>query len=650
MISLNNYVKYRLKPQSELLPLFANDTAILVCGKCFKAFSHTAEEECAVLTSLAEKSGKTPFKCTQADFLCSAERTKKILPTLLPEGTKKLLVAACGLGIQTVASLTDIPVFAAADSIGEEGHHGMTLSELKCGGCGECYLNLTGGICPVVDCAKSLLNGQCGGAKNGKCEVYPQKDCAWEKIEAHLTKQGTLDQFRSVSVQIRDYSKTSLQSIRAHVSAIRENKSEFGGVHPPARKERSQHLSLVDFPAPAQVVIPLSQHIGAPALPLVQAGDYVYMGQKIGEAQGAVSANIHASVSGTVAAVENRPHPTLGSALSVIIDSDGKDAPDPSLQPHSDPLRLSACEIIDIIREKGIVGMGGAAFPTAVKLSTDKKVDTVLLNGCECESLLTADHQLILSYADDVVLGLKLLMKATGAENGMIAVEDNKSDAADLLREKIGTDPSLKVTLLKTRYPQGAEKVLIRTALGRTVPSGGLPADVGVLVCNVSTSKAAADALSKGLPPIARALTVSGEKISSPANFMVRIGTPAIALLTHCGLLDGAAIKFGGAMMGTTITDWNVPVMKATGGIIAVETLPKESSECIRCGRCVDVCPMELSPLYFANFSMEGNWAAVKEKNITDCIECGCCQYICPSAIPLVEWIKGGKRAVREMK
>ena len=647
---MNNYVKYRLKTECELLPLFADDTAILVCGKCFKEFSHMAEEECALLTSLAEKSGKTSLKYTQVDFLCNADRTKKILPTLLPEGTKNILVAACGLGIQTVAALTDLPVAAAADSIGEEGHHGMSLAEHKCGGCGECYLNLTGGICPVVDCAKSLLNGQCGGAKNGYCEVYPNKECAWEKIEAHLAQQGTLDQFRSASVQLRDYSKTNLQTIRAHVKAIRENKSEFGGVHPPERKERSQHRSLVDFPAPAQVVIPLSQHIGAPALPLVQAGDYVYMGQMIGEAQGPVSANIHASVSGTVAAVENRPHPTLGAVLSIVINSDGKDTLDASVCGNNHPLTLSPQEIIDIIREKGIVGMGGAAFPTAVKLATDKKVDTVLLNSCECESILTADHQLMLSYAEDVVLGLKLLMKAAGAEKGVIAVEDNKNDAANLLSEKIGNDPSLKVALLKTRYPQGAEKVLIRTALNRKVPSGGLPADVGVLVCNVSTSKAVADAVTKGLPPISRAVTVSGEKIISPANFTVRIGTPAKVLLERCGVLDGAAVKFGGAMMGTPVEDLNVPVTKATGGIIAVETLPKESAACIRCGRCADVCPMELSPLHFANCSMEANWAAIKEKNITDCIECGCCEYICPSAIPLVTWIKRGKKAVREMK
>lgn len=645
-----DYVKYRLKPEEELLPYFADDTAILVCGKCFKEFSPTEEEECAILASLAEKRGKHILGCTQADFLCSASRTKKNLPSLLPEGTKNILVAACGLGIQTVASLTDLPVAAAADSVGAEGHHGMALTEPKCGGCGECYLNLTGGICPVVDCAKSLLNGQCGGAKNGKCEVYPDKDCAWEKIEAHLAQQGTLSQFRSADVLIRDYSKTSLQKIRSYVNAIREKDSGFGGVHPPARKERSQNLPLKDFPSPAQVVIPLSQHIGAMALPLVQAGEYVKLGQKIGQAQGAVSANIHASLSGTVISVETCPHSTLGACLSVVIASDGKDIPDSSIRGVEDPLNLSPGEITEIIREKGVVGMGGAAFPTAVKLNTDKKVDTVLLNGCECESLLTADHQLMLTFAEDVILGLKLLMKASGAEKGVIAVEDNKPDAAALLQKKIEEDPSLRIALLKTRYPQGAEKVLIRTALNRQVPRGGLPADIGVLVCNVSTSKAVADAVAKGLPPITRAVTVSGEKILAPANFMVRIGIPVSSLLERCGLSDGATVKMGGAMMGTLLTDLSVPVMKGTGGVIAVETLPRQSSECIQCGRCADVCPMELSPLYFANYGKEEKWAEVKAKNLTDCIECGCCEYICPSAIPLVTWIKRGKKAVREMK
>lgn len=648
---MDNHTKYRIKPEREFSPLLTDDMAILVCGKCFKKFISAEEDEYSALLRLAEKSGKRILSCMQVDFLCNKPQTAKKLPALLPNGTKSILVAACGLGIQTVAELIALPVIAAADSVGAAGHPGMALTKSKCNGCAQCYLNLTGGICPVVDCAKGLLNGQCGGAKNGKCEVHPEKDCAWEKIEARLEKQGRLHEFITASVQLRDYSKVNIRSIRTYVNSIREKRTEcgYGGVHPLERKERSGHLSLENFPVPAEVVIPLSQHIGALAKPLVQAGEYVKLGQKIGEAAGFVSANVHASVSGTIAAVEDRPHPTLGTCLSIVISSDEKDIIHESIKGVSDPQNLTPHEIIEIIREKGVVGMGGAAFPTAAKLNTDKKIDTVLLNGCECESVLTADHQVMLRYADEVILGLKLMMKAVGAEKGIIAIEDNKPDAAVLLRKKTENDISIELSVLKTRYPQGAEKVLIRRVLGREVPRGGLPADAGVVVCNVSTAKAVADAVIKGMPPVARAVTVSGEKVKKPANFMVRIGTSAKALLEHCGLDEGAAVKMGGAMMGTLLTETDVPVMKGTGGVIAVEMLPRQSSACIKCGRCADVCPMELSPLCFAKYAQEEKWAGVKAKNITDCIECGCCEYICPSGISLVTWIKAGKKAVREL-
>ena len=649
---MENYRRYRLKSESELLPLLCDGTLILVCGKCFREFDAAENADLSALTHLAEKENCRIAGCLSADFLCSKHQTAKKLSSLLPPETKAILVAACGLGIQTVSDLTHLPVYAAADSVGEEGHGGMALSDVKCGGCGQCFLNLTGGICPVTDCAKSLLNGQCGGAKNGKCEVYPEKDCAWENIHEKLEKQGRNKEFLSSKVILRDHAKASLATVRSYVNAIRAEKEAcgYGGVHPLGGKEKTSRLASIPFPVPSEVVIPLQQHIGAPATPLVQAGDYVKLGQKIGEGVGFVSANIHASLSGTVTAVEERPHATLGSCLSVVIRSDGMDLLHESVAGTAEPFSLSPAAIVDIIREKGVVGMGGAAFPTAAKLSTDKKVDTVLLNGCECESLLTADHRLMVENPAKIIAGLKLMMKAANAEKGIIAIEDNKPDAIACMEKETQNDPALSVSVLQTRYPYGAEKVLIRRVLNREVPKGGLPADAGVLVSNVSTAKAVADAVMDGMPPIERIVTLSGEKIRQGGNFTLRIGTPMKALLEYCGVEEGAEIKVGGGMMGVPLTDTSAPVVKATGGIIAVESLPRSAAECIRCGRCVDACPMELFPLYFAKYAKEENRAGLKEENITDCIECGCCQYICPSSIPLVTWIKRGKKALREMK
>ena len=499
------------------------------------------------------------------------------------------------------------------------------------------------------------MNGQCGGAKNGKCEVDGKKDCAWENIYRRLEKQGRLEEFLHQPVQLRDYSKVNVKVIQEYVNAIRDNRLDgyYGGVHPSERKEFSEHIALERFPEPKTVVISMSQHLGAPANPIVQVGDTVKVGQKIGEAAGFISAPVHSSVSGTVVAVEPRMHATRGSeVMAVVIESDGKDTLHESVKPNKDLDSLTPDEIIDIVREAGIVGMGGAGFPTCVKLKPAKPVDTILLNGCECEPLLTADHRVLLEFADDIIFGLRAILKTTGAEKGLIVIEDNKPDAIELMRAKVADIEDMDVVEVRTKYPEGAEKTLIKRVMGRQVPRGGLPADVGVIVDNISTVKAISDAIQTGMPLIERVATVTGEKIKKPGNFIVKIGTSVKELIDYCGGVtdDDVMIKMGGPMMGFALSDLNVPMMKGSNGIIAIDTDQTKEQPCIKCGRCVDVCPMELSPLYFAKYADEKNWMGMKEMNVMDCVECRSCEFICSSKIPLVTKIKAGKNAIREMK
>ena len=653
---MENYTKYKLKSNEELASLLADkdNLFIIACNKCFKEFETVDEPECGEFEKFAAENGKTVTGSARVDFLCNKTQTEKKLQDMIPEGTENIFVISCGLGIQTIADLAGKPVYAASNSLNYTGHHGMALTKKACDACAQCYLNITGGICPIVDCSKSLVNGQCGGAKDGKCEVDSSKDCAWEKIYRRLEKQGRLEEFLNQPVQVRDYSKVDFKFVNEYVKSIRADRLEgyYGGVHPTERKEFTEHLALKRFPDPDVVVIPLSMHAGAPANPVVQVGDTVKVGQKIGEAAGFISSPVHSSVSGTVTAIENHGHATRGECLSVVIKSDGKNTLDESVKPNKDLDSLTPDEIVEIIKEAGIVGMGGAGFPTSVKLKPAKPVDTILLNGYECEPLLTADHRVLLEYADDVIFGLKAMLKAVGAEKGVIVIEDNKPDAIELMKEKTADISNMEVVVAKTKYPQGAEKMLIKRVTGRKVPSGGLPADVGCVVGNISTTKAIADAIQKGMPLIERVVTVTGERLKNPGNFIVKIGTNTKDLIDYCGGIigDDVTVKAGGPMMGFVLSDLNVPIMKGSNGIIAVDTDHTVEQPCIKCGRCMDVCPMELSPLYFAKFADEENWQGMKEKNVMDCIECRCCEYICSSKIPLVSKIKAGKNAVRGMK
>ena len=651
---MENYTKYQLKATEELTQLLSDkdNLFVIACNKCFKEFETLHEPDCEAFVKLAQELGKTVTGVAKADFLCNKTKAEKGLKAMIPEGTEHVAVISCGLGIQTVADVSQMSVIAASDSLNYTGHHGMALTRKACDACAQCYLTMTGGICPIVDCSKSLINGQCGGAKNGKCEVSPDKDCAWEKIQQKLASQGRLGELTSQGVQLRDYSKVNYKVINDYVKAIREKRFDgwYGGVHPVEGKEPTEHKALVRFPEPKIAVFPMSMHLGAPATACVSVGDHVKVGQKIGEQAGFISAPIHSSISGTVIAIEDRPHATRGTCLSVVVENDFKGEVHESVQPNKPLEELTPAEIIDIVKNAGIVGMGGAGFPTYVKLNPGKPIDAVLVNACECEPMLTADHRMLLEFADDIIFGLQAEMKAVNAPKGIIVIEENKPDAIALLREKTARIEGIEVLEVTTQYPQGGEKMLIKRAMGRSVPSGKLPADVGACVSNVSTVKAIADAIKTGMPLIERLTTVTGEHIPNPGNFIVKIGTPAQALVDHCGGIVGenVTIKAGGPMMGFVQEHLDAPIMKGSNGIIAIDSDETETQECIKCGRCVDVCPMELKPLYFAK--LVGDPAALKEKNIMDCMECRCCEYICSSKIPLVNLIKIGKIAVRGMK
>ena len=653
---MENYTKYQLKALDELADLLEgkDNLFVIACNKCFKEFETTNEPDCDQFLKLAEGLDKTVTGVAKADFLCNKYKAVKALPEMVPEGTEHVVVISCGLGIQTVADVTGKSVIAAANSLNYTGYHGMALTKKACDACAQCYLSMTGGICPIVDCSKSLVNGQCGGAKDGKCEVSPDKDCAWQKIQERLEKQGRLEELKAQPVQVRDYSKVNFKVINDYVKAIRGKALEgwYGGIHPVEGKEPTEHKALVRFPVPETVVIPLSMHLGAPANAIVRVGDYVKMGQKIGEAAGFISAPVHSSVSGTVIAIEDRPHATRGTCPSIVIANDGKDLLDESIQPNKALEELTPAEIIEIVKNAGIVGMGGAGFPTYVKLNPGKPIDAVLVNACECEPMLTADHRVLLEYADDIIFGLLAEMKTVAAPKGIIVIEENKPDAIALLREKAAAYEGIEVLEVATQYPQGGEKMLIKRAMGRSVPSGKLPADVGACVSNVSTVKAIADAIKTGMPLIERVTTVTGKYIPNPKNFIVRVGTPASALVEACGGIsaEDVLVKAGGPMMGFPQTTLDTPIMKGSNGIIAIDKDTTEPNECIKCGRCVDVCPMELKPLHYFKLVGAQDWEGCRDMAIMDCMECRCCEYICSSKLPLVTMIKMGKNGVRGLK
>ena len=421
----------------------------------------------------------------------------------------------------------------------------------------------------------------------------------------------------------------------------------FGGIHPKYNKEMSKTIPTVKVIEPKTVVIPMVQHIGAPCTPLVKVGDRVLKGQKIGDGEG-LCVPVHASVSGKVVAIEPRPHVRGTNIMAVVIENDHKNESVTMPIPDSDD------EILHAIREAGIVGMGGAAFPGNVKaLGAMGNVDTLIANGCECEPYITADDTLLRTQPEEVIAGMRILGQMLNPKRLVLAVEDNKTEAIAELKKLLDKDPWLELVILPTRYPQGSEKQLIQAVTGRQVPPGQLPVKVGCAVFNVSTFAAICRAVTEGKPLTERIVTVSGEAIAQPQNFLVPIGTSFHDLIEIAGGLHDKTERVisGGPMMGAAQSDLAVPVVKATNSILCLLKDVNGAAEnpvCLRCGKCVSVCPMRLQPLYMYRFTNAGRVDELNRMNLMDCMECGSCAFTCPGKLPLVETFRKGKQMVRE--
>lgn len=431
-----------------------------------------------------------------------------------------------------------------------------------------------------------------------------------------------------------------------------------GGVHPPENKF-SAGAAIEELPLPKMVHIPISQHIGAPSEPVVDRGDEVKVGQIIAKSTGFVSANIHASVSGKVAKIQNMID-SSGFVRTVISLRVKGDEWEESIDRSPDLVKEISIDAKDIIQktlDNGIVGLGGAAFPSHVKLSVPrgKKAEYLILNGVECEPYLTADHRLMLEKADEILVGAQILMKALDVKKCIVGIENNKLDAIEVMKKTAVNYEGVEVQALKVQYPQGGEKQLIKAVINREVPSGGLPIDVGAVVHNVGTTYAVYQAVQKNKPLLERVVTITGKSVSKPSNFMVRIGTPISELIEAAGGLpeDTGKIVSGGPMMGKALTSTDIPVAKATSGVLII---PENESRrgvvepCIRCSKCVGVCPMGLEPYLLMTQGEKAMFEQTEQDRVMDCIECGSCVYECPSNRPLLDWIRLSKVKVNTIR
>ncbi len=426
---------------------------------------------------------------------------------------------------------------------------------------------------------------------------------------------------------------------------------KIGGIHPPGNKI-SKNSPITVAPLPDRVVVPLSQHIGAPATPCVAKGDHVKVGQLIGQSSGFVSANVHSPISGVVTAVDSLPDGAGLRKPAIVIEREGDewletiDRSDALIQ----SCHLTPKEIIDKIAAAGLVGMGGATFPAHVKLSipAGQKAECLIINGVECEPYLTSDYRTMLERGSEMLVGVQILCKALDVNKAYIGIEDNKPEAISHLTTLAAGYPHIEIVPLRTKYPQGGEKQLIQAITGKAVPSGGLPIHVGVVVQNIGTALAVYEAVQKNKPLIERVVTVTGKTLRDPSNFMVRIGTPISSLIDLCGGMPQDALKVinGGPMMGRALANIDAPVTKGTSGIVIMrnrESLRTPASSCIKCAKCVGVCPMGLEPYLLNKLTRLKRFDDLEPLRITDCIECGSCAYTCPASIPLLDYIRVGK-------
>jgi electron transport complex protein RnfC len=426
------------------------------------------------------------------------------------------------------------------------------------------------------------------------------------------------------------------------------------GVHPPEEKELTSHLPIRRMEYPDEIVLPLRQHAGKPAKLCVKVGDHVERGDKVGEADGFMSVPIHASAAGTVVAVDWWPHPdgTMAEAVRIKVDRYAPQVPRPRLVPRWEGLTPE--QVVSAVQNAGVVGLGGAAFPTHVKLAPPKdySVHTLIINGAECEPYLTSDHRTMVEYPERVHFGIRVMMHTMGVKKCVIGVEKNKPDAIEALNRTAPSDLDVTILPLTVKYPQGAEKMLIRAVTGIEVPSGKLPVTAGVVVQNVGSVAAIAEVFETGLPLIERIVTVSGHGLRKPANLIVPVGTKLRDLLAHCDRVtpDAAEVVMGGPMMGNAVADLDAPVIKGTTGIVVLEKSETRQATvypCIHCGRCLDACPMFLNPSLLGDLARVQRYEEMSELHLADCMLCGSCAYVCPSNIPLSQLFQASKVALR---
>jgi len=431
----------------------------------------------------------------------------------------------------------------------------------------------------------------------------------------------------------------------------------LGGIHPSENK-LTANIPIVILPIPESVNIPVSQHIGAPATIIVNKGDYVKTGQVIATSKGFVSSNIHSSVSGTIKKIDSITDTSGYKQTAIVIDVTGDEWME-TINRNSvidSEIKMSPEDIIKKCLESGIVGLGGATFPSHVKLTVPagKKCDLLIINGVECEPFLTSDHRLMLERGEEILIGVRILMKTLKVESAQIGIENNKTDAIDHLTKLAAKHKGISIHALKVKYPQGAEKQLIKALINREVPSGHLPIDVGIMVYNVGTAYAVYEAVQKNKPLFERVVTISGKSLTQPGNYFVRIGTPISKLIDAAGGMpdDTGKIVNGGPMMGKAVSNANVPVVKGTSGIVL---FPRKESErsvinpCIRCAKCISACSYNLEPFLLMTLSEKSLFERAEKERITDCIECGSCSYTCPAGRPLLDYIRLGKSTVIKM-